>query len=80
MTDLFKINRNTVVVLDRVSTNNGNNWQYIANYQVDRKTIIPLFIKTPKNINSYGVSQNDSKSNYIMLFRVFEVTDKVLHY
>ena len=46
-----------VVVSDKVSFYNGKDWWYIAGYQVDRKTIISLFIKTLKNIFSYGVSQ-----------------------
>ena len=32
---------------------------YIVGYQVNGETIIPLFIKTPKNIFSYCVSQYD---------------------
>ena len=63
VTDLFKINKNNVVVLDRVSTNNGNNWQYIANYQVDRKTIIPLFIKTPKNTEYFTIDAHKARLN-----------------
>ena len=31
----------------------------IVGYQVDGETIIPLFIKKPKNIFIYGVSQYD---------------------
>ena len=47
-----------VVVSDKVSCNNGKNWRYIVGYQVDGAPI-RLFIKTPKNVFSYGVSQYD---------------------
>ena len=51
------INVKKVVVSDKVSFNNGKDWRYIAAYQVDGETIIPLFINTLKNILNYGVSQ-----------------------
>ena len=44
------------------------------------ETIIPLFIKTPKNIFSYGVSQYDKNSTYTMSFNVFEAKDWVSQY
>ena len=37
-----------------------------------RKTIIALFIKTPKNIFSYGVSQYDKNSSDTMSFNVLQ--------
>ena len=43
----------------------------IVGYQVD-EVLIPLFIKTPKNIFSYGVSQYDKNSAYTMSFNVSE--------
>ena len=55
ITDLFTIDINKVVVSDKVSCNNGKDCRYIVGYQVDRG-LVPLFIKTPKNIFSYGVS------------------------
>ena len=61
-----------VVVSDKVSCNNGKDCHYIVGYQVDGETIIPLFIKTPKNIFSYGVSQYDKNSAYTMSFNVSE--------
>ena len=57
ITDIFTIDVNKVVLFDKVSCNNGKDWRYIVGYQVDGETIVPLFIKTPKNIFSYGVSQ-----------------------
>ena len=43
---------------------------YIS-YQIDG-ALVPLFIKTPKNICSYGVSQLNKNSAYIMSFNVSE--------
>ena len=47
ITDVFKIVANKLVLSDKVSCNNGKDWWYIVDYQVDGKTIISLFIKTP---------------------------------
>ena len=41
---------------------------------------MPLFIKKPKNIFSYGVSQYDKNSAYTMSFNAFEATKWVLQY
>ena len=65
---------------DKVPCNNGNNWHHIAGYQVNGETIIPLSIKTPKNIFSYGVSQYDKKSSYTMSFNVSEAAEWMLQY
>ena len=54
ITDLFTININKMVVSDNVPCNNGKDCSYIVGYQVDRG-LVPLFIKTPKNIFNYGV-------------------------
>ena len=56
-----------MVVSEKVSCNNGKDCRYIVGYQVDG-ALIPLFIKTPKNIFSYGVSQYDKNSAYTMSF------------
>ena len=52
---------------------------YIIGYQVDGE-VIPLFIKTPKNIFSYGVSQYDKKSARRKLFNVSEEKEWVSQY
>ena len=44
---------------------------YIVGYQVNG-ALIPLFIKTSKNIFSYGVSQYDKNSAYAIPFNVSE--------
>ena len=60
---------------------NAKDWRkYNVGYQVDGKTIIPLIIKTPKNIFSYGVSQNDNDSSCTISSNLFEVEEWVLHY
>ena len=55
-------------------------WRYIVGYQVDGQAIIPMFLKTPKNVFSYGVSQYDKNSIYTMSFNVFGVAKWVLQY
>ena len=42
--------------------------------------LIPLFIKTPKNIFSYGVSQYDKNSAYTISFNVSEEKEWVAQY
>ena len=68
--DIFTIDGNKVVLSDKVPCSNGKDCHYIVGYQVDGETIIPLFVKTPKNIFNYGVSQYDKNSAYTMSFNV----------
>ena len=77
--DIFTVNINKVVVSDKVSRNNGKSCRYIVGYQVDGG-LIPLFLKTPKNILSYGVSQYDKHSAYTMSFNVSEARERVSQY
>ena len=79
ITDLFTIDINKVVVSDKVPCNNGKDYRYIVGYQVD-KSLIPLFIKTTKNIFSYGVSQYCKNSAYTMSFNVSEEKEWVSQY
>ena len=69
ITDVFTIDVNKLVISDKVSCNNEKDCRYIVGYQADG-VLMPLFIKTPKNIFSYGVSQYDKNSAYIMSFNV----------
>ena len=71
ITDIFTIDVNKVVVYDKVSFKNGKDCRYIVGYQVN-EALIPLFIKTPKDISSYAVSQYDKNSAYTMSFNVSE--------
>ena len=59
------------MISDKVSCNNGKDCRYIVGYQVDG-ALIPLFIKTPKDIFNYGVSKYDKNSAYTMLFNISE--------
>ena len=79
ITDIFTIDVNKAAVSDKVSCNNGKDCRYIVGYQVDGG-LIPLFIKTPKNIFSYGVSQYDKNSAYTMSFNVSEEKEWVSQY
>ena len=67
------------MISDKVPCNNGKDCRYIVGYQVDM-VLIPLFIKTPKNIFSYGVSQYDKNSAYTMSFNVSEEKEWVSQY
>ena len=62
-----------------MSCNNGKEFCYIVDYQVDG-ALIALFIKTPKNIFSHGVSQYDKTSAYTMSFNDFEATEWMSRY
>ena len=79
ITDIFRIDVNRVVISDKVPCNNGKDCHYIVGYQVDG-ALIPRFIKTPKNIFSYGVSQYDKNSAYTMSFNVSEEKGWVSQY
>ena len=65
------IDVNKVVTSDKVPCNNGKDCCYIVHYQVDG-VLVPLFIKTPKNIFSCGVLQYNKNSPYTMPFNVSE--------
>ena len=71
ITDIIMIDVNKVVVSDKVPCNNGKDCRYIVGYQVD-EALIPLFINTPRDIFSYGVSQYDKNSAYAISFNVSE--------
>ena len=71
ITDILTIDINRVVVSDKVPCNNGKDHLYIVGYQVDG-ALTPLFIKTPKDIFRYGVSQYDKNSAYTMSSNVSE--------
>ena len=77
--NIFTIDVNRLVISDKVSCNNGKDCHYIVGYQVD-ETLIPLFIKTPKNVFNHVVSQYDKNSAYTMPFNVSEEKEWVLQY
>ena len=79
ITDIFTIDVNKVVVSDKVSCNNGKYCRYIVGYQLD-EALIPLFIKTPRDIFSCGISQYDKNSVYTMSFNVSEEKEWVSQY
>ena len=54
ITGVFTIDINKVMVSDKVPSNNGKDCRYIFGYLVDA-VLVPLFIKIPKDIFSYGV-------------------------
>ena len=70
---------NIVVVTEKVPCNNGKIHRYVIGYQVNGEGI-PLFIKKPKKIFSYSVSQYDKNSAYRMIFNVSEEREWVSQY
>ena len=68
ISDIFMINLNKAVVFYEVSCNNRKDWQHIVSHKEDEETTIALFINTPRNIFSHGVSQYDKNSAYTMSF------------
>ena len=79
ITDIFKMDGNKLVISDKVTCKNGKDCPYIVGYQVD-EALVPLFIKTPTAIFSYGVLQYDKSSAYKMLFNVSEEEAWKTHY
>ena len=77
ITDIFTIDVNKVVVSDKVPCNNGKDCRYIVGYQID-EALIPLLIKTPSDIFSYGVLQYDKNSAYTMSFQIWNEVESQL--
>ena len=59
------------MISDKVACNNGKDCRYIVGYQVDG-VLIPLFIKTLKNVFGHGLSEHDKNSASTMSFNVSE--------
>ena len=66
ITVLLAIHVNRVVVSDK-----GKDFHYIVGYLLD-EAVIPVLIKTPKNIFSYGVSQYYKNFAYTISFNISE--------
>ena len=79
ITDIFMMDVNKLVMSHQVPCNNGKDCRYTVGYQVNGAPA-PLFIKTPKNIFSYGVSQYDKNSAYTMSFNVFKEKEWMSQY
>ena len=79
MTDIFIIDINKLVVSDKVPCNNGKDYRYIVGCQVD-EVVVPLFIKTSKNVFSHGVSQSNKNSACTMSFNVSEEKEWLSQY
>ena len=77
ITDLLTIDVNKVVVSDKAPCNNGKDCRYIVGYQIDG-ALIPLLIKTPSDIFSYGVLQYDKNSAYTMSFQIWNEAESQL--
>ena len=71
ITDIFRIDVNRVVISDKVPCNNGKDCRFVVGYQFD-VALIPLFIKTARDIFSYNMSKYDKISACTMSFNVSE--------
>ena len=65
ITGLTSLNLDNVVVSEAIPANGGKDQKFIVGYQKEN-AIIPLLVKTPKNIFSTGVTQYNEKSTYTM--------------
>ena len=79
ITDMFTIDINKVVASDKVPWNNGKDCRYVLGYQ-DDGVVIPLFIKTPRDIFNYGISQYDKNPACTISFSVSEEREWVSQY
>ena len=79
ITDIFTMDVSRLAISYKVPCNNGKDCRYVVGYQVDEGVIL-LFIKTPKNMFSHGVSQYDKNSAYTMSFNVSEEKEWVSQY
>ena len=65
ITDLFSLDYDKVVVSDLIQC--GKDKRYVIGYETSNG-IIPLYIKTPKNVFSNGVTQYNENSAYMMSY------------
>ena len=65
ITDLFSLDYDKVVVSDLIQC--GKDKRYVIGYETSNG-IIPLYIKTPKNVFRNGVMQYNENSAYTMSF------------
>ena len=79
VTNILNIDYDKIMVSDAIACNNGKDRRYEIGYSLDGK-ITPLFIKTPKNVFSYGVSRYNENSAYTMSFIVDEHEEWRNHY
>ena len=64
----------TQMASDKVSYNNGKDWRYIIDYDVDMETVIPLFIKTPKTTFDYRISRGKNALGRTFMVKIFYAT------
>ena len=70
--DIYIIDCNKITISDWFTCYNKKDTRYVIGYEVEPNKIIPLYIKTPKNCNSSGVSRYSDTSPWKMGFNVSE--------
>ena len=71
VTDIFSIDLDKITISDGVTANKCDT-RFSIGYEVEAGEIMPLFIKTPKNCSSTGVSRYNDNSAWKMGFNVSE--------
>ena len=71
VTDIFSIDLEKIVITKGISANK-HDMRYIIGYKVEPSKVIPLYVKTPKNCYSNGVSRYNDNSPWKMGFNVSE--------
>ena len=67
ISDIFSLDYNKIVVSDAILCNKNKDKIYLVGYQTN-EGIMPLYIKTPKNVFTNGVTQYNENSKYTMGF------------
>ena len=68
ITNLFSLDTSKIVVSDATLCNNSKDKRYTIGYISNDGVIALLYIKTPKNVFSTGVTQYSENSSYTMSF------------
>ena len=79
ISDISTLDHDKIVVSKSIPCNNGKDQRYEVGYE-DGDKIVPLYIKTPPKVFSYGVSQYSKKSAWTMGFNLEDHEEWVKDY
>ena len=66
ITDIYTLDENNIVVSNPIPANGGHDKKYFIGYKKSEGLIIPLLVKTPKDVYSNGVCRYNDNSKYQM--------------
>ena len=69
ISDIYSLDLDKIVVSNNIPCNKGKDQRYVVGYEDDGE-IVPLYIKTPPKVFSYGVSQYSENSAWTMGFNL----------